>query len=146
MAGVAAVLHVQTLTLGEHLRLDRALPTRGADPHESSVADEHGERHPRGSLAGAAGCRGRPSRLARGLKGHRPAERAAGHSSNSPNTTRVLPRGKFAASAKTPGSRSAAGPAQPLGTATYCFPPTAYVMEEARWPGPVENCHSSSPD
>src|SRR5881397_3536421 len=59
MAGVAPVCQVQTLPLVEHLRLDRALATRGADPHEARRADEDDERHPRASLATAAGRRGR---------------------------------------------------------------------------------------
>src|SRR5207249_12175237 len=37
MAGVAPVCQVQTLPLVEHLRLDRALATRGADPHEPAA-------------------------------------------------------------------------------------------------------------
>src|SRR5881397_4333468 len=59
MAGVAPVCQVQTLRLVEHLRLDRALATRGADPHEARCADEDDERHPRAALATAAGRRGR---------------------------------------------------------------------------------------
>src|SRR5881296_4436752 len=59
MAGVAPVCQVQTLPLVEHLRLDRALATRGADPHEARCADEDDERHPRAALATAAGRRGR---------------------------------------------------------------------------------------
>src|SRR5881409_2293631 len=67
MAGVAPVCQVQTLPLVEHLRLDRALATRGADPHEARCADEDDERHPRASLATAAGRRGAPPGL--GLRG-----------------------------------------------------------------------------